>query len=92
MKSVLRKWGNSVGIRIPKAIRQALNLKDGDTLSMSCRAGKLIMEKINKNTVLIDCLDCESEMKSLGTVNGLYHYKCPECLSEIKTNKIRHVR
>jgi antitoxin MazE len=90
MKLVLRKWGNSIGIRIPKNIREEANFKEGDTVSIEYEDGKVILEK-SKNSVLINCIDCGTEMKHTCIINGYYQYNCPKCNSEIRSNQIRHV-
>lgn len=87
----LRKWGNSLGIRIPKKIREQLGLKDGDNLSMNVRSKKVVIEKINKDTVLLDCIDCGATMKYTCKINSYYQYNCPECNSEVRSNKVRHI-
>ena len=88
----LRKWGNSLGIRIPKNIREAINLKENDTLSMTLDGNKITIEKVNKDTVLIDCIDCGTLMKYTCIINGYHQYDCPECKSLIRSNKIRHIK
>ena len=40
------KWGNSLGIRLPKHIVQAMNLKLNDSLSVTHVEGKIILEPV----------------------------------------------
>jgi AbrB family looped-hinge helix DNA binding protein len=90
MNLTLRKWGNSIGIRIPKSIRQDANLKEGDTVSMSHKDGIITLSK-SKNSVLINCMDCGTEMKYTCRINKYHQYNCPKCNSEVRSNNIRHV-
>lgn len=46
MNSSIGQWGNSLAIRLPKHIVQALNLKANDRLSIVEEAGKIILEPI----------------------------------------------
>lgn len=44
--TILRKWGNSVGIRIPQSDLTEANLSVGDTLDIRVsKTGKLILSK-----------------------------------------------
>lgn len=41
MKVHLSKWGNSLGVRIPKAVAEELALKPGQTLELTVRDGSV---------------------------------------------------
>lgn len=47
-KTVIRRWGNSQGIRLSKEILTQMNLKEDDTIGISICDGKMTVEKINK--------------------------------------------
>ncbi len=42
------KWGNSLGIRLPKYISDTLNLHLKDRINCSIKEGKVILEPINR--------------------------------------------
>jgi AbrB family looped-hinge helix DNA binding protein len=44
-KSKLVKWGNSVGVSLPKPIRDTLNLKAGDELQLIDKEDYVIIKK-----------------------------------------------
>ena len=44
MKTTVRKWGNSLAIRIPKAISEELSINEKTELEMSARDGLLILK------------------------------------------------
>ena len=46
MTTAITKWGNSHGIRIPKAFLDSLNLKDCDTIELSIEDDTLLMKKV----------------------------------------------
>jgi AbrB family looped-hinge helix DNA binding protein len=41
----LVKWGNSVGVAIPKPIRDGMNLKAGDKILIKVDGGRICIEK-----------------------------------------------
>ena len=49
MEAVVRKWGNSLGIRIPNLIVRELSLKDGSFVDINDRGKELIIKPIQKN-------------------------------------------
>ena len=42
MKTQLAKWGNSLAIRIPKAVAEAASLRDGDELEIAAQGNGTI--------------------------------------------------
>lgn len=47
-KTIIRRWGNSQGIRLSKEILSQMDLKEDDTVGISIYDGKMTIEKINK--------------------------------------------
>lgn len=45
MKTQLVKWGNSLAVRIPKAILEQADMDEGENLKVSVRAGRIAIEK-----------------------------------------------
>lgn len=43
MEAVLRKWGNSIGIRIPTGLIAELNLSENSKVDLRVEDGKLIV-------------------------------------------------
>ena len=46
MKAQVSKWGNSLAVRIPKHIVEALNLQVNDAIAFTVEEGKAILEPI----------------------------------------------
>ncbi len=46
MQSQVGQWGNSLAVRIPKYIVEALNLKVNDSLEFTVEDGKLVLQPI----------------------------------------------
>lgn len=46
--TIIRRWGNSQGIRLSKEILSQMNLKENDTVDISICDGKMTIEKGNK--------------------------------------------
>jgi antitoxin MazE len=49
MEAVVKKWGNSLGIRIPNSIARELSLKDGSYVDINDRGKEIIIKPIKKN-------------------------------------------
>ena len=55
MEAVIKKWGNSLGIRIPNMIARNLSLKDGSSVEISEEDNKVIIiprKEIDLNSLL----------------------------------------
>ena len=44
MLTTVQKWGNSLGVRIPKPLAQDASLKEGATVQMMVQDGRLVLE------------------------------------------------
>jgi len=49
MEAVVKKWGNSLGIRIPNLIARELSLKDGSFVDINERGKEIVVIPIRKN-------------------------------------------
>jgi AbrB family looped-hinge helix DNA binding protein len=47
-KTTLVKWGNSVGVSIPKPIRDTLNMKAGDEVELIDKEGYFVVKKAGR--------------------------------------------
>ncbi|MBN1534479.1 MAG: AbrB/MazE/SpoVT family DNA-binding domain-containing protein [Spirochaetes bacterium] len=54
MEVTVKKWGNSLGIRIPRAIAKDLNLRDGAAVEIEDRDGSIVISP--RKTTLADML------------------------------------
>ena len=48
MKTNVVKWGNSHGIRLPKAFLQDIKISENDPVDISIENGKIIIKKIEQ--------------------------------------------
>jgi len=55
MNIIIRKWGHSLGIRIPSLIAKEYNFKDGTSVDITEENGKIIISPAQNN--LTDLLD-----------------------------------
>ncbi|HMP77594.1 MAG TPA: AbrB/MazE/SpoVT family DNA-binding domain-containing protein [Kiritimatiellia bacterium] len=44
MIATVQKWGNSLGVRIPKPLAQDAALKEGTAVQMNVQDGRLVLE------------------------------------------------
>ena len=47
-QTIIKKWGNSQGIRLSKEILSQMDLKEDDAIGISIYDGKMTIEKVNK--------------------------------------------
>jgi len=45
MVTKIRKWGNSLGLRIPKAFVQEVGLEEGSSVDISIQGDRLVIQK-----------------------------------------------
>ena len=51
MEAIVKKWGNSLGVRIPSLIVRELSLKDGSCVEINDRGNEIIIKPIRKNSL-----------------------------------------
>ncbi len=55
MYSQVKKWGNSLGVRVPKKIASELNLKDGTNVNVKVDENRLVISSdISELDMLVD--------------------------------------
>ena len=57
MNEKVSRWGNSLGIRIPKHLAQAIQLQEGDEIEISQEENRLILTPNKKKYTLEQLLD-----------------------------------
>ena len=45
MQATISKWGNSLGLRIPKAMITTLNLREGDKINYDVETDRVVLTK-----------------------------------------------
>jgi len=46
MTVVIRKWGNSLGVRIPKAVAQSARLGEGTPVEVTVQDGRVVLKPV----------------------------------------------
>ncbi|MCL2267374.1 MAG: AbrB/MazE/SpoVT family DNA-binding domain-containing protein [Treponema sp.] len=49
MEAVIKKWGNSLGIRIPNIIARELSLKEGSCVDINDSGNEIIIKPVKRN-------------------------------------------
>ena len=75
MEAIVRKWGNSLGIRIPNVIAREYSLKDGSFVNISDIGREIIIKPIKKNKLSemleqINEQNIHEEIKTIGPVGN----------------------
>ncbi len=47
MITTIRKWGNSLALRIPKNLAEDVQIKEGSSVQLSVRKGRLVVTPLN---------------------------------------------
>lgn len=63
MQATIQKWGNSQGIRIPKAFLEALGMAENDLVELSRVDDNLVIKKVKKENERISELTLEEIFK-----------------------------
>ena len=69
MKAVIQKWGNSLGLRLPKNLTGELHLVDGSSVELLVEDGKIILLPKKKSS-LRDKLKLISENNIHGEISS----------------------
>ena len=56
MNATIQKWGNSLAMRIPKAVARDTHLENGSVVNLAVREGKVIIEPARKAKYQLDAL------------------------------------
>jgi len=51
MKAKIQRWGNSLGLRIPKAFTEEIGLAPGSQVDITVERGKLVVRPIDEESV-----------------------------------------
>lgn len=63
MRAVVRKWGNSLALRLPQTIASDLRMEDGTTVSLEIKDETLVVKPSRKRYSLVDLLKQMSDDK-----------------------------
>ena len=75
MEAVVKKWGNSLGIRIPNLIVRELALRDGSSVDINDNGNEIIIKPLRKNNLSemlsrINDENIHEEVKTSGPVGN----------------------
>jgi len=73
MEAIVRKWGNSLGIRIPGNFAKDVSLKDGSSVNIEELDGKIIIQPNNKYILkdMLSKIDTENLHKEVETTSPI---------------------
>jgi antitoxin MazE len=55
--TVLDRWGNSLGVRLPKSVADALGLREGDRVSVELVDASVVIKRAKPRYTLSELLD-----------------------------------
>lgn len=48
MVTVVKKWGNSIGIRLPKTVAQEVEINEGSAVAIEAKDGNIIITPVHR--------------------------------------------
>ncbi len=54
MNATIQKWGNSLALRIPKAVARDTQLQNGSVVNLAVRKGTVVIEPVKKSKYRLD--------------------------------------
>ena len=54
MTTTIQKWGNSLALRIPKALARDTHLENGSVVNLAVRQGKVVIKPVQKTKYQLD--------------------------------------
>jgi len=56
MTTVIQKWGNSMAVRLPKDLAQAVALRQGTPVTLEVKEGRILVTPVSKPVYRLDRL------------------------------------
>ena len=56
MRTRIAKWGNSLGLRIPKSFAEDIRIADGSEVELSLEGGNLVVRTVVPQSMVLDDL------------------------------------
>ena len=69
MRAKLQKWGNGLGLRVPKAVAQSARLHEGSEVELTVENGRLIITPVDGGPSLEELLDRVTDENRHGLVD-----------------------
>lgn len=66
MKTKIQKWGNSLGVRLPKAITELKSLHDGHSVRVVLKDNQIVIESV-EDSILLEALLAKVTQSNLHT-------------------------
>ncbi len=65
MITTIRKWGNSLGLRIPRNLAKDVQVEEGSSVRVSVRKGRLVVTPIKRKEYSLEELVAEIKPSNL---------------------------
>ena len=65
MVTKIQRWGNSLGLRIPKGLARGAQVREGTTVMLAVRNGRLIVAPVRRHAYDLESLLARVSRKNL---------------------------
>jgi antitoxin MazE len=69
VRAKLQKWGNGLGLRVPKALAQSAGLREGGEVELTVQNGRLVVTPVEEDLSLEEMLDQVTEENRHGLID-----------------------
>jgi antitoxin MazE len=69
MRAKIQKWGNSLAVRLPKAMAESASLADGSEVELTVENGRLVISPVERELTLDEMLDLVTDENRHGLID-----------------------
>ena len=69
VRAKLQKWGNGLGLRVPKALARSARLREGGEVELTVQDGRLVITPVEEDLSLEEMLDQVTEENRHGLID-----------------------
>ena len=74
MQAIVGKWGNSLAVRLPAEVAQAIQLRDGERVEIETQDGALIIRRTEPRSVLSELFKGKTAEEWQAAYAGAYEW------------------
>ena len=82
MQATVGRWGNSLAVRLPAEVVQAIQLRDGERVEIATKDGDLILHRTEPRSVLTELFKGKTPEQWRSVYAGAYEWG-PDVGSEV---------
>jgi len=69
MRAKIQRWGNSLGLRVPKQVAESAQLAEGSEVELTVENGRLVISPVERDLTLDEMLDRVTDENRHGLID-----------------------